>query len=352
MDDMQRLTERRNGDLTPNKARPAVDTSEDQDNEKAWSGLTQSRQKAHKDSASMDDYVTVAQLFPDLERDDSAITTSPPTPDSQYRRPTHMISSGSPIMNNRRTSTYEPWQPSRWVPPPQTSDPRPIKSKLPSWTDGDSCFQSLSSRSGPWNSEFSLEETASTYPTPSSQDDSKEDLEQKLEAELSQRKSNLKQLEKEIMEWGEEARKVEVELGVKNAEGGRKEEEAKEEAQRKDEELRKEELRHSFRDKPYQSSQSHRAPSPTTLARSSSSTTPIIHTAPDSSILVDPKSSACRRSISHTFSPHEIVSLIGVIFTIKAEINVIRDLREDGAQTFIDVVHGVRPHFIYFRGSF
>ena len=79
------------------------------------------------------------------------------------------------------------------------------------------------------------------------------------------------------------------------------------------------------------------APQPSTL-----------YTASDSSILVDPKPSACRRLISYTFSPHETISLIKVIFTSKAEIDIIRGLRGDDAQTFIDVVHGVRLHFFSF----
>jgi Rad3-related DNA helicase len=80
------------------------------------------------------------------------------------------------------------------------------------------------------------------------------------------------------------------------------------------------------------------APQPSTL-----------HTASDPSILFDLKSSACRRLISHTLSPHETISLIKAIFTSEAETNVIRDLRGDDAQTFIDVVYGVRFHnFISF----
>jgi len=63
---------------------------------------------------------------------------------------------------------------------------------------------------------------------------------------------------------------------------------------------------------------------------------------------VDSKLSACRQLISYTFSPHEIVSLIEVIFTSKAEINIIRGLRGEDAQMFIDVVHEVRPRFVFF----
>ena len=124
------------------------------------------------------------------------------------------------------------------------------------------------------------------------------------------------------------------------------EEEGREKTRRRDEELLKEgELQRSFTDEPHQPSQPHRTPSPNTLTQRSSSTTSTLHATPGPFILVDPKSSAFRRLINHTFSPHEIISLIGVIFTSEAEINIIRDLRGDDAQMFIDVVHGVRPHF-------
>ena len=79
------------------------------------------------------------------------------------------------------------------------------------------------------------------------------------------------------------------------------------------------------------------APQPSTL-----------HTVSDPSILVDPESSACRRLISHSLSPHETISLIEAVFTSKAEIDIVRDLRRDDAQTFIDVVHGVRLHICSF----
>ena len=72
-----------------------------------------------------------------------------------------------------------------------------------------------------------------------------------------------------------------------------------------------------------------------------------LHTAFDSSILVDPESSACRRLIGHTFSPHETISLMEVVFTSRAEINIVRDLRGHDAQTFIDLIHGVRLRIFY-----
>ena len=177
-------------------------------------------------------------------------------------------------------------------------------------------------------------------------DDSDDDRKQRLIAEFSRQKTNAKQVE-EVTEQRAEARK-EAEAKQREEELKREEEEAVEEARRKLKELRKEdELQCSFTNEPHQPSRSHRTPSPNTLGQSSSSTISILHMAPDSSILVDPKSSACRRLINHTFSPRKTISLIEVIFTSKAEINIIRDLRGDDAQTFIDVVHGVRFHFLY-----
>ena len=175
---------------------------------------------------------------------------------------------------------------------------------------------------------------------------------QRLIAEFSRQNSNAKQME-EVMEQRAEAHK-EAELGAREAEAKtreeelkRREEEAVEEDRRKLKELRKEdELRRSFTNEPHQPSRFQRTPSLTTLASGSSSTTPTPDTSSDLSALADPKSSACRRLISHTFSPHETVSLIQVIFTSKAEINIIRDLRGDDAQAFIDAVHGVRLRFI------
>jgi hypothetical protein len=229
----------------------------DQDNEK-WSGIHRSRQKVRKGSGTIEDRVTVAQLFPDFKRDDSAITTSPLTPDSpSIRHQSYTISSGRSIVNPRRSFTDEARQPSRWYPPPQTSDPQPIKSKSSFRVDDDGGypFQPSSPNSGPWIPRSSLEETAPIYPTSSPQDefrwkappskagsirsrssinslryrppiphqapkhyhndeesisdtedDSEEDWKQKLEAEFSRRESNAKQMEEEVTRRREEAR--------------------------------------------------------------------------------------------------------------------------------------------------
>ena len=123
----------------------------DQDNEKIWGNITRSRQKVRKGSAGMDERVTVTQLFPDLKRDESAVTTSPLTPDSPYTVPRHnsyTISPGRQIINPRRSFTDDSRQPPRWYPPPQTSDPRPIKSKSSFRVDDDGGFPFQSSKIG------------------------------------------------------------------------------------------------------------------------------------------------------------------------------------------------------------
>jgi len=169
------------------------------------------------------------------------------------------------------------------------------------------------------------------------------------DAEFSPRETDAKEVEEEAVEQREEAEPRAQEEELKRKEG-----EAKEEARRKDEELRKgEELRRPSTDEPRQPSRSHRAPSPNALVRSLSPMTSTLHTASNLPTFVDSKLSACRRLISHAFSPHETVPLIEVIFTSKAEIVIIRGLRGDDAQTFIDVVHEVRPHFFFhLRGTF
>ena len=53
---------------------------------------------------------------------------------------------------------------------------------------------------------------------------------------------------------------------------------------------------------------------------------------------------AYRRLIGHAFSAHDVISLIEAIFMDKEEVRMVRDLRGDAAQTFIDVVHEVRLH--------
>ena len=66
-----------------------------------------------------------------------------------------------------------------------------------------------------------------------------------------------------------------------------------------------------------------------------------VHLTPDSPTLVDIKAPACRRLISHTFSQHEVVSLIEAIFTSPDEVKMIGCLRGDDAQTFVDAINEV-----------
>lgn len=63
---------------------------------------------------------------------------------------------------------------------------------------------------------------------------------------------------------------------------------------------------------------------------------------PMTSSLVGLHASACERLIHRAFSPHEVISLIEAVFTSKREIQMVRDLRGDAAQVFIDVVHEAR----------
>jgi hypothetical protein len=72
-----------------------------------------------------------------------------------------------------------------------------------------------------------------------------------------------------------------------------------------------------------------------------------VNLAPDPSILVDLEAPACKRLISHAFSPHEVISLVEAVFANKDEVKMVRELRGDDAQTFVDVVHGVRLHFLH-----
>ena len=50
---------------------------------------------------------------------------------------------------------------------------------------------------------------------------------------------------------------------------------------------------------------------------------------------------ACRRLIIRAFAPHELPSLAEAIFSSKDEANIIRGLRRDDAQTFVDVLDEV-----------
>ena len=67
----------------------------------------------------------------------------------------------------------------------------------------------------------------------------------------------------------------------------------------------------------------------------------MVHPALDSSNLVNPDAPACKRLIRRAFSPQEVTSLIEAIFLSEDEAKIVRDLREDDAQTFIDVIHEV-----------
>lgn len=69
-----------------------------------------------------------------------------------------------------------------------------------------------------------------------------------------------------------------------------------------------------------------------------------VYPTPDSSVLIDLDAPACKRLISQSFLPHEVIPLIGTIFTSQNEVKMIGYLRGGDAQTFIDVIHKVRVH--------
>lgn len=78
----------------------------------------------------------------------------------------------------------------------------------------------------------------------------------------------------------------------------------------------------------------------------------VTDTVPGSSIPVDPYTPAWKRLIGHTLPPREVISFIGTIFTNKDEIKMICDLRENNAQSFINVIHEVCPVLITLFTSF
>ena len=67
----------------------------------------------------------------------------------------------------------------------------------------------------------------------------------------------------------------------------------------------------------------------------------MVHPDPDSSNFVNLDAPACKRLIRRAFSPQEVTSLIEAIFMSEDEVKMVRDLRGDDAQTFIDVIHEV-----------
>ena len=76
-----------------------------------------------------------------------------------------------------------------------------------------------------------------------------------------------------------------------------------------------------------------------------------IHPALDSSNVVNLDAPACKRLIRRAFSPQEVTSLIEAIFVSEDEAKIVRDLREDDAQTFIDVIHEVCSVLSFSRHS-
>jgi len=77
----------------------------------------------------------------------------------------------------------------------------------------------------------------------------------------------------------------------------------------------------------------------------------MIHPVSDSPNFVNLGTPACRRLIRCKFSPQEVTSLIEAIFMSEDEVKMVRDLRGDDAQTFIDVIHEVRSVISFPRHS-
>ena len=74
----------------------------------------------------------------------------------------------------------------------------------------------------------------------------------------------------------------------------------------------------------------------------------VAHPIQDSPGLLGPDAPACKRLISRSLSPEQVISLIEALFTSKEEVAMISDLDGDDAQAFVDVVNEVRspssPH--------
>ena len=77
---------------------------------------------------------------------------------------------------------------------------------------------------------------------------------------------------------------------------------------------------------------------------------PTDHPTPNPPTPTDYDTPACRRLITHDFSPQDVVPLIGAVLTSRDELQLVSDLRRDDAQTFIDVIHKVRLHTSSFLG--
>jgi len=67
--------------------------------------------------------------------------------------------------------------------------------------------------------------------------------------------------------------------------------------------------------------------------------------------LVNSDVPACKRQIGHTFSTQGVTSLIEAIFMNKDEIRMVRNLRRNDAQTFVDVIYEVRSVLFFPRHS-
>ena len=69
-----------------------------------------------------------------------------------------------------------------------------------------------------------------------------------------------------------------------------------------------------------------------------------VYTTPGSSVPFYLDAPACRRLISRTFLPDQVIDLIEAVFTKQDEVKAIGYLCGDDAQNFIDVIHEVNFH--------
>jgi hypothetical protein len=72
----------------------------------------------------------------------------------------------------------------------------------------------------------------------------------------------------------------------------------------------------------------------------------VAYTTSNSTALIVLQPPARRQLLSRNFPPHEIISLIEAIFTSEVEIEVVCDLRGDGAQKLIDTWSSVPVVFL------
>ena len=189
-------------------------------------------------------------------------------------------------------------------------------------------------------------------------------LEEELQDELEERLRLNDELEDELQDELEERRRLndelEDELQDEMEERRRLDDEFEEELQDEVERLRLNDEFEQRLDDEWENSFNAARPTPDPISRTSiapaflhnpPSVPPLMaHQVPESPDLLGPDATACERLIRGFHSPQQVVSLIEAIFTSTDEVAMIRDLRGDDAQGFVDVVNEVRSASSLFRG--